>query len=419
VFSAFRCTIRLFRGNIKKKGLSLLHILVINAGSSSLKYQFFNMDNHEVLAKGICERIGAGGHMRHSVAGKVVMEKDIDMPDHSVAVENVLAALTDADYGVISDMGMVDAVGHRVLHGGQKFSGSMVVNDEVLAAIEECIPLGPLHNPANLMGIRACQKVMPGVPQVAVFDTAFHQTMPEQSYLYAIPYEYYEKYGIRKYGFHGTSHRYVSARCAELYGKPAEELNIITCHLGNGSSVAAVKGGKCYDTSMGLTPLDGLVMGTRCGSIDPAVVGFISEQTGASASEVVTMLNKESGLLAVSGISGDYRDVSAADEAGDHRAHIAREMLFQSIKRYIGGYAAEMGGVDALVFTAGIGENNDYLRQKVSDGLGFMGIAVDPAKNAGRGEDREITAEGARVRTFVISTDEELMIAMDTEELTK
>ena len=288
----------------------------------------------------------------------------------------------------------------------------------IIGAIEECIPLGPLHNPANLMGIRACQKVMPGVPQVAVFDTAFHQSMPEQSYLYAIPYEYYEKYGIRKYGFHGTSHRYVSARCAELFGKPAEELKIVTCHLGNGSSVAAVKNGKCFDTSMGLTPLDGLVMGTRSGSIDPAVVGVIAERTGASASEVVDILNKKSGLLAVSGISGDYRDVSAADEAGNHRAHIAREMLFQSIKRYIGAYAAEMGGIDALVFTAGIGENNAYLRQRVADGLEFMGIGVDPAKNEGRGDDREVTAEGARVRTFVISTDEELMIALDAQELT-
>lgn len=395
-----------------------MHILVINAGSSSLKYQFFNMDNHEVLAKGICERIGFGGHMRHSVAGKVVFESDVEMPDHSVAVENVLKELTSSEYGVISDMGMVDAVGHRVLHGGSKFSGSMVVTPDVEAAIEECIPLGPLHNPANLMGIRACQKVMPGVPQVAVFDTAFHQSMPEQSYLYAIPYEYYEKYGIRKYGFHGTSHRYVSARCAELYGKPAEELKIVTCHLGNGSSVAAVKNGKCFDTSMGLTPLDGLVMGTRSGTIDPAVVGVIAERTGATASEVVDILNKKSGLLGVSGVSGDYRDVSAADEAGDHRAHIAREMLFQSIKRYIGAYAAEMGGIDALVFTAGIGENNAYLRQRVADGLEFMGIGVDPAKNEGRGEDREVTAEGACVRTFVISTDEELMIALDAQELT-
>ena len=395
-----------------------MHILVINAGSSSLKYHFFNMDNHEVLAKGICERIGFGGHMRHSVAAKVVFESDVEMPDHSVAVENVLKELTNSEYGVISDMGMVDAVGHRVLHGGSKFSGSMVVTPEVEAAIEACIPLGPLHNPANLMGIRACQKVMPGVPQVAVFDTAFHQSMPEQSYLYAIPYEYYEKYGIRKYGFHGTSHRYVSARCAELYGKPAEELKIVTCHLGNGSSVAAVKNGKCFDTSMGLTPLDGLVMGTRSGTIDPAVVGVISERTGASASEVVDILNKKSGLLGVSGISGDYRDISAADEAGNHRAHIAREMLFQSIKRYIGAYAAEMGGIDALVFTAGIGENNAYLRQRVADGLEFMGIAVDPAKNEGRGEDREVTAQGARVRTLVISTDEELMIALDAQELT-
>ena len=366
-----------------------MHILVINAGSSSLKYQFFNMDNHEVLAKGICERIGFGGHMRHSVSGKVVLESDVEMPDHSVAVEHVLKALTDSEYGVIADMGMVDAVGHRVLHGGSKFSGSMVVTPDVEAAIEECIPLGPLHNPANLMGIRACQKVMPGVPQVAVFDTAFHQTMPEQSYLYAIPYEYYEKYGIRKYGFHGTSHRYVSARCAELYGKPAEELKIVTCHLGNGSSVAAVKNGKCFDTSMGLTragPLDGLVMGTRSGTLDPAVVGVLCERTGASASEVVDILNKKSGLLGVSGVSGDYRDVTAADEAGNHRAHVAREMLFQSIKRYIGAYAAEMGGIDALVFTAGIGENNAYLRQRVADGLEFMGIAVDPAKNEGRGE---------------------------------
>ena len=396
-----------------------MKVLVINCGSSSLKYQVLEMDDQSLLCKGLVERIGIEGSIiTHSKTGCDKFVLETPMKDHKEAIGHVLDALLDADHGVVKSMAEIGAVGHRVVHAGEKFAYSVLITDEVIEALKECITLAPLHNPANLLGIAACQELMPDTPEVAVFDTAFHQTMPPESYIYALPYEYYEKYRVRRYGFHGTSHRYVTERAAAMLGKPAEELKIITCHLGNGASLAAVKNGKCFDTSMGLTPLDGLVMGTRSGTIDPAVVGFISERTGKSASEIVTMLNKESGLLAVSGISGDYRDVTAADEAGDHRAHIAREMLFQSIKRYIGGYAAEMGGIDALVFTAGIGENNAYLRQRVSDEMSFMGIAVDPQKNEGRGEDREITAEGARVRTFVISTDEELMIALDTQELT-
>jgi acetate kinase len=392
-----------------------MNILVINAGSSSLKYQLFDMDTREVMAKGVCERIGIGGHLRHSAHGKVVFDADIELANHSIAANAVIEKLTDPDIGVIADMSGIDAVGHRVVSGGQKFSASVVVDAEVLAAIEECIPLAPLHIPANLMGIRACAEVMPTTPQVAVFDTAFHQSMPPESYLYPIPRKYYEQYAVRKYGYHGTSHRYIAARCAEMFGR--EDINIINCHLGNGSSICAIVNGKCYDTSMGLTPLDGLVMGTRSGTIDPAVVGFLSEKTGMSAGQVIDVLNKESGLLALSGVSSDYRDITAAADEGNENAKIALEMLFKSIRHYIGAYAAEMGKVDALVFTAGIGENNAFLREKVTDTLGFMGVVIDKAKNEERG-DREMTAEGATVRTFVIATDEEMMIAMDTAMLT-
>ena len=397
-----------------------MYILVINGGSSSLKYQLFDMDTKKVMAKGLCERIGKGGHMRHTAAGKEKLEFDVDIPDHTVAARLVVEKLTDPQYGVLADMSQIGAVGHRVLHGGQWFSESVLINDEVIEAIEKCIPLGPLHNPANLMGIRACAAVMPGVPQVAVFDTAFHQTMPESSYIYPIPYEYYEKYAIRRYGFHGTSHRYVSGRCAELLGGDPADHNIIVCHLGNGSSLCAVKGGKCFDTSMGLTPLDGVEMGTRSGSIDPAVVSTLCEKTGKDAKYVVDqILNKESGLLGVSGVSSDCRDVDAAAAAGNPRAILALDILTRTVRHYIGAYAAEMGRVDAIVFTAGIGENNPVLREQVTDNLAFMGLYIDKVKNLNpdRKEELEITAPGSKVRTFVIATNEELMIAMDTERL--
>ena len=397
-----------------------MYILVINGGSSSLKYQLFDMDTHKVMAKGLCERIGKGGHMRHTAAGKEKIEFDVDIPDHTVAAQLVVDKLTDPEVGVLSDMSQIGAVGHRVLHGGQWFSESVVIDDEVIAAIEKCIPLGPLHNPANLMGIRACAQVMPGVPQVAVFDTAFHQTMPESSYIYPIPYEFYEKYAIRRYGFHGTSHRYVSGRCAEILGGDPADHNIIVCHLGNGSSLCAVKGGKCFDASMGLTPLDGVEMGTRCGAIDPAVVSTLCEKTGKDAKYVVDqILNKESGLLGVSGVSSDCRDVEAAAKAGNPRAILALDILTHTVLHYLGAYAAEMGRVDAIVFTAGIGENNPKLRSDVAANLAYMGVAIDEEKNLNRDrkDEVEITAPGAKVRTFVIATNEELMIAMDTERL--
>ena len=396
-----------------------MYILVINAGSSSLKYQLFDMDNRSVLAKGLCERIGIDGKLTHKVPGKDDYQVEIAMPTHSEAIASVIDALTSKEHGVVGSLSEISAVGHRVLHGGMKFSESVIIDEKVKEAIVECIPLGPLHNPANLMGIDACEKVMPGVPQVAVFDTAFHQSMPEKSYMYALPYEYYEKYGVRKYGFHGTSHRYVAARTAEFLGKKPEELNIITCHLGNGSSIAAVKGGKCYDTTMGFTPLDGLIMGTRSGAIDPAIIGFISEKTGMNASDIVTMLNKKSGFLGMTGLSSDLRDVYAAAEAGDKKAILAKEMLDYQVTKYIGSYAAAMGGVDAVVFTAGIGENTWQLRENVSNALKFMGMGVDHEKNQCRGVERDISAEGATVKTLIIPTNEELMIAMDTQALVK
>ncbi len=394
-----------------------MYILVINAGSSSLKYQLFEMENRSVLAKGLCERIGIDGKLTHKVPGKEDFQKEIAMPTHSEAIASVIEALTSSEHGVVGSLSEISAVGHRVLHGGSKFSESVIINDKVKEAIVECIPLGPLHNPANLMGIDACEKVMPGVPQVAVFDTAFHQTMPEKSYMYALPYEYYEKYGVRKYGFHGTSHRYVAARTAEFLGKKPEELNLITCHLGNGSSIAAVKGGKCFDTTMGFTPLDGLIMGTRSGTIDPAIIGFICEKTGMSAEDAVTMLNKKSGFLGVTGLSSDLRDVYAAADNGDEKAILARDMLDYQVTKYIGSYAAAMGGVDAVVFTAGIGENTKELRANVSNALKFMGMGVDEEKNQCRGVERDISAEGSTVKTLIIPTNEELMIAMDTMEL--
>ena len=397
-----------------------MKILVINAGSSSLKYQLIDMDTKAVLANGLCVRITLeGSKLNHTPAGgdKVVIESP--MPSHAEAIKLVIDALVDKDHGVISSMSEIGAVGHRVVHGGESFSESVVITDEVKKAIEGCIELAPLHNPANLIGIEACEKVMPSVNQVAVFDTAFHQTMPSEAYLYGIPYEYYEKYKIRRYGFHGTSHNYVSGKAAELLGKDIKDINIITCHLGNGSSVAAVKGGKVIDTTMGLTPLAGILMGTRSGDIDPAIVTFLMEKENLGIDEINTVLNKKSGVFGVSGVSSDFRDLSAAAEEGNKRAEAALKMFSYGIKKYIGSYAAAMGGVDAIVFTAGVGENDCTTRADIVDGLEFLGVKIDSDKNKLRGQAIDVSAEGATVRTLVIPTDEEMMIAIETERLAK
>ena len=395
-----------------------MKVLVINAGSSSLKYKLIDMDTEAVMAKGLCERIGIdGSKLTHTPAGsdKVVIEKE--MPNHSVAIKLVLDALTDKDHGVIADMSEISAVGHRLVHGGEVFSGSVLITDEVKKAVEECNPLAPLHNPANLTGVAACEEAMPGVPNVGVFDTAFHQTMPKKAYMYGIPYEYYEKYKIRKYGFHGTSHNYVSHRVAEMLGKPIEELKIITCHLGNGSSIAAVDCGKVVDTSMGLTPLDGLVMGTRSGSIDPAIIKFLADNEGLSINEIDNILNKKSGVLGISGVSSDFRDLEAAAAEGNERAQLALDMFFNSVKGYIGRYASIMGGVDVITFAGGVGENGPETRAEILSGHEFMGIKVDAAKNKTRGVEAEISTDDSKVRVFVVPTDEELTIARDTKRI--
>lgn len=397
-----------------------MKILVINAGSSSLKYQLIDMDSRAVLAKGLCERIGIdGSRLNHTPAGgeKVVIESP--MPSHADAIKLVIDALVDEKHGVINSMSEIGAVGHRVVHGGEKFSGSVVIDEAVKEGMRECIPLAPLHNPANLIGIEACEKVMPKVPQVGVFDTAFHQTMTEEAFLYGIPYEYYEKYKIRRYGFHGTSHNYVSGKAAEMLGKPIEQLKIITCHLGNGSSVAAVKNGKVIDTTMGLTPLAGILMGTRSGDLDPAIVTFLMEKENLDIDGINEVLNKKSGVFGVSGVSSDFRDLDAASKEGNKRAQAALKMFSYGIKKYIGAYCAAMGGTDAVVFTAGVGENDGAMRAAIVDGLEFLGIKIDAEKNKLRGEAIDISAEGALVRTLVIPTDEEMMIATETERLVK
>lgn len=395
-----------------------MKVLVINAGSSSLKYKLIDMDTEAVMAKGLCERIGIdGSKLTHTPenADKVVIEKD--MPNHSVAIKLVLDALTDKDHGVIADMSEISAVGHRLVHGGEFFSGSVLITDEVKKAVEKCNPLAPLHNPANLTGVAACEEAMPGVPNVGVFDTAFHQTMPAKSYMYGIPYEYYEKYKIRRYGFHGTSHNYVSHRVAEMMGKPIEDLKIITCHLGNGSSIAAVDGGKVVDTSMGLTPLEGLVMGTRSGSIDPAIIPFLVKNEGISAEEVDNILNKKSGVFGVSGVSSDFRDLDAAAAEGNERAALALDMFIHSVKGYIGRYASVMGGVDVITFAGGVGENSADTRSKILEGQEFLGIEIDLAKNKVRGEEAEISTPSSKVKVFIVPTDEELTIARDTKKI--
>lgn len=394
-----------------------MNILVINAGSSSLKYQLINMKNNDVLAKGICERIGIGGHIKHTPSnGRAVFDADMSFPSHIEAMEAVIEKLVSKEYGVISSMEEIDAVGHRVLHGGHKFSESVLISEAVKETIKECIPLGPLHNPANLMGINACEKAMPKVPQVAVFDTAFHQTMPEEAYMYAIPYEYYEKENVRRYGFHGTSHRYISAEAIKMLGTKAEGTKIITCHLGNGSSISAVKDGKCIDTSMGLTPLEGVPMGTRSGSIDPAIVEFISNKNNISVSETLDILNKKSGVAGISGVSSDFRDLRSAAKEGNHRAQLALDMFSYSVKKYIGSYAAAMGGVNCIVFTAGVGENTPSLREDILKGLEFMGVEIDKAANNTRTA-VDITGKNSKVKVFVIPTNEELAIALDTKEI--
>ena len=400
-----------------------MNVLVINAGSSSLKYQLLNPETGALLAKGLCERIGIDGKFTYKpqVEGKEALKAvDVAMPTHSEAIQAVLNALVDPTNGVIASMDEIDAVGHRVVHGGEKFASSVLLTDEVMAAIEECNPLAPLHNPANIIGINACKAVLGDkVPQVGVFDTAFHQTMPPKAYTYAIPYEYYENDKMRRYGFHGTSHRYVSKRCAEILGKDPSELKIVSCHLGNGSSLAAVDGGKSVDTSMGLTPLAGLPMGTRSGDMDAGVIEFIANKYGMNVSEAVNMLNKKSGVLGISGVSSDFRDLEEAAEKGNKRAALAIEVFEYRVRKMIGEYAAAMGGVDAVIFTAGVGENSPELREEFVKGLEFMGITIDPEKNKVRGEERIISKDGAPVKVLVIPTNEELMIAMDTMAIVK
>ena len=397
-----------------------MNVLVINAGSSSLKYQLLNPATGDLLAKGLCERIGIDGKFTYKpqVEGKEKLDAvDVAMPTHAEAIAAVLDALVDPKNGVIASMKEIDAVGHRVVHGGEKFASSVVITDEVMAAIEECNPLAPLHNPANIIGIKACQEKMPGVPMVAVFDTAFHQTMPAKAYTYAIPYEYYENDKMRRYGFHGTSHRYVSQRCAEILGKPIEELKIVSCHLGNGSSITAIDGGKSVDTSMGLTPLAGLPMGTRSGDMDAGIMEFIKKKYDMSMADMMTTLNKKSGVLGISGVSSDFRDLDNAAAEGNKRAALAVEVFEYGVRKMIAEYAAAMGGVDAVVFTAGVGENSADMRLHFVDGLKFMGIEIDPEKNNIRGEERIVSPDGAKVKVLVIPTNEELMIAKDTAEL--
>ena len=395
-----------------------MNILVINAGSSSLKYQLLNPDTQEVLAKGLCERIGIDGKFTYKPAGKdPIKDADVAMPTHSEAIQTVLHALVDEKNGVISSMKEIDAVGHRVVHGGEKFAQSVLITDEVMAAIEECNPLAPLHNPANIIGIKACPERMPGPPMVAVFDTAFHPTMPP--YTYALPYEYYEQDKVRRYGFHGTSHKYVSQRAAAMLGKPIEELKLISCHLGNGSSITAIDGGKSVDTSMGFTPLAGLPMGTRSGDLDAGILEYLMHKHGYNIDEMLNVLNKKSGVLGISGVSSDFRDLESAAPQGNQRAQLALDVFDYSVKKFIGSYAAAMGGVDAIIFTAGVGENGPDTRANVVSGLEFMGVKIDPEKNNTRGKEVDVATDDSKVRILVIPTNEELMIAMDTAAIAR
>ncbi len=398
-----------------------MKVLVINCGSSSLKYQLIDSDSEGVLAKGLCERIGIdGGMITYQPEGKEKIKKQVDMPDHTEAVKLVIDSLIDKENGVIASLDEIGAVGHRIVHGGEKFASATVINDEVIKAIEECNDLAPLHNPANLIGIRSCQAIMPGVPMVAVFDTAFHQTMPEKAYLYGIPYEYYQKYKVRRYGFHGTSHSYVSKRCAAVAGKDIKDMKIIVCHLGNGASVSAVAGGKCVDTSMGLTPLEGLIMGTRSGDLDPAILQFIANKYNKSIDEVMNILNKESGVFGLSeGLSSDFRDLEDSKNRGEDKGRRAMEAFAYRVAKYVGAYIAAMNGVDGICFTAGVGENSPIVRNLVCDHLGFMGVSIDQDANNQRGKEIVISEKSSRVKVMVIPTNEELAIARETYALVK
>ncbi len=396
-----------------------MKVLVINCGSSSLKYQVLDMDGENLLAKGLVERIGMDGSViTHTKIG--VDEKwknEVPMPTHKEAIEQVLGAIVDADHGVLHDMSELGAVGHRVVHGGERYAKSVLIDDEVLTHLDELSELAPLHNPANILGIRACQKLMPNTPMVAVFDTAFHQTMPAESYIYALPYEYYEKYGVRRYGFHGTSHKYVADRAAKMMNVSLDDLKLITCHLGNGASVSAIKRGKCIDTSMGFTPLEGLVMGTRCGDIDPSIATYISEKEHLSAEEMNEVMNKKSGVLGISGVSSDFRDIEAAAEEGNERALLALKVFAHKVRAYIGAFIAEMNGLDALVFTAGVGENDIAMRDIICNDLGNLGIKLDLVKNKIRGKETIISRSDSPVTIMLIPTNEELMIARDTVDI--
>ena len=394
-----------------------MNILVINSGSSSVKYQLINMDDKSVIAKGVCERIGIDGVLTYSSMGKPKVSQEVEMNTHADGIKILIKKLLSPEEGCISSMDEIEAVGHRIVHGGDYFTQPVIVDEKVMELMEKCVDLAPLHGVPEIAGVKACKKLMGDTKQVLVFDTAFHQTMPEKAFLYAIPYEYYEKFKIRKYGFHGTSHKYVSTRAAQIIGRPLTDLKIVSCHLGNGSSITAVNAGKSVDTSMGFTPLDGLMMGTRCGSIDPAIVPYLMDKENLSAGEINDIMNKDSGLIAMSGISSDMRDITAAAEEGNKRAQIAVDMLAYQIKKFIGAYAAAMNGLDAVIFTAGIGENHSQFRFKAISGLDFLGIKVDEEKNRVSGVEREISTPDSKVRVLAIPTNEELMIAMETEKL--
>ena len=392
-----------------------MKVLVINCGSSSLKYQVLDMTNESLLCKGLVERIGMDGSViTHEKIGMEKKKTEVPMNDHKDAIEQVLKAVQDPETGVVKSMDEIGAVGHRVVHAGEKFASSVRITDEVIKALEECVELAPLHNPPNLLGIAACQELMPSTPMVGVFDTAFHQTMPPESYIYAIPYEYYEKHGIRRYGFHGTSHKYVAERASKMLNVNLEDLKLITCHLGNGASVSAIKRGKCIDTSMGFTPLEGLVMGTRCGDIDPAIVTYIREKENLPQGKANEILNKKSGVLGLSGVSSDFRDIEDAVAEGNERAALALKVFAHKVRFYIGAYIAEMNGVDAIIFTAGVGENDVTMREIICNNLGNLGIKLDPVKNKMRGKETEISTDDSKVKILMIPTNEELMIARDT-----
>lgn len=394
-----------------------MNILVINCGSSSLKFQLIDSETEGVLAKGLCERIGIDGRLVYQPEGGEKETSDLDMPTHKQAIQFVLDALTNEKSGVIKSLKEVGAVGHRVVHGGEEFASSAVITEEMLAAVESCNDLAPLHNPANLIGIRACQELMPGVPMVGVFDTAFHQTMPEEAYIYGIPYEYYEKYKVRRYGFHGTSHSYVSKRAAEILGKDYNSMKTIVCHLGNGASICAVKNGKSVDTSMGLTPLEGLIMGTRSGNLDPAIMEFLAKKENLDIDGVMNVLNKKSGVLGVSGVSSDFRDLEAAAGEGNERAKLAQKVFAYNVVKFIGAYTAAMNGVDTICFTAGLGENDKKIRKEICSYLTYLGIEIDDEKNAIRGEETVISTKDSKVTVLVIPTNEELAICRETVAL--